>query len=79
MNRKRLEFAAEKFLLTMGQEYLKANPEGETPVKTLADYSPTQRSMLMRAVGKAILASTPQTDAEFNAWGERQRAEQVET
>jgi len=73
MNRKRLEFAAEKFLLAMGQEFLKANPNGETPVRKLADYSPEQRSMLMKAIGRVLQSSFPTADAEFEAWVERQR------
>jgi hypothetical protein len=73
MNRKRLEFAAEKFLLSMGQEFLKANPDATSPIKKLADYSPEQRSLLMRAVGHTIKASLPAADGEFQAWLDRQR------
>lgn len=71
MNRLRLEFAAEGFLAAMRKEWLKANPDQESPVGLLEDYSPAHRSILMRAVGAAILASQPARDEAFAIWSER--------
>lgn len=77
MNRLRLEFAAEGFLAAMRKEWLKANPDAESPVGDLVSYSPAHRSILMRAVGAAILASQPARDEAFTTWSER-RAEAAE-
>lgn len=77
MNRLRLEFAAERFLDAMRLEFLKENPNKDSPIGELQDYSPLHRSILMRAVGAAILASQTKKDAAFAAWSER-RAENVQ-
>lgn len=71
MNRLRIEFAAEGFLTAMGREFARRHPTDSSPVKTLQDYSPADRSTLMKAVAVAIKRAQPTADESFQTWCEQ--------
>lgn len=76
ISRKRLEYACQVFLAQMGRSYAAENPESETPIKTLTDYSPEQRSILMKAVLQAIKSTHENADKGFENWLSQQSASQ---
>lgn len=78
INRKRLEYACERFLTEMNRAYVKTHPGEDSVVRKLSDYSPEQRSMLMRAVGTAIKATQPAEESSYQTWMERQLETQDE-
>lgn len=67
ISRKRLEFAAEIFLIKLRQMQVKAGKDG-APSRSLSSYSPENRSALMAAVGAAIRAAGSDFDLNFQNW-----------
>jgi hypothetical protein len=71
MNRLRLEYAAEAFLAGMRKEFLKHHPGQDCPIREFRDYTPSDRSILMRAVLATATAVSPEHDEAFSKWLER--------
>lgn len=74
MDRLRLEYATEVFLSSMRMQFAALNGVEENPIKGLREYPEKQRSALMTAISKAVLAADPVGDQSFAKWCER-RAE----
>ncbi|MER9176211.1 hypothetical protein NKH72_21785 [Mesorhizobium sp. M0955] len=74
MNRLRLEYATEAFLNAMRREYQKERPADPVPIRSLQEYTPAQRSALMRAVGAAIKNTRPENDNAFEEWSQKRSA-----
>jgi hypothetical protein len=55
----------------MRREFTKRHPAAPSPIQDFRDYSPEDRSSLMRAVGAAVRSSQPEFDAGFSSWCER--------
>jgi hypothetical protein len=60
----------------MARAYAAAHPDEASPIKTITDYSPEQRSILMKAIGAAIKSTLPEADQAFADWHSRQMNDQ---
>lgn len=67
-NRLRATYAAEIFLASMRKSFFLANPGEENPVKPLNAYPEKQRSAIINAVSKAVMATQPEGDEAFEKW-----------
>lgn len=76
VNRKRLEYACQAFLTQMARSFASEQPGEPSPVRVITDYSPEQRSMLMKAVGAAIKSTQADADQAFQGWLDRQMSDQ---
>lgn len=74
MNRLRLEFAAEGFLAAMRREFKRMHPADPSPIRTLADYSPADRSALMKSLAAAIKLTEAENDNAFETWSGKRAA-----
>jgi hypothetical protein len=60
----------------MSRQYVEANPDAkESPVQTFENYPPAQRSLLMKAIGAALVSTQDKADGDFERWMQKQNAE----
>lgn len=77
MNRLRLEYVTEGFLAAMRRERIQRQPAdpSRVPPGDLRDYSPADRSLLMKSIAAAIRRSQGAHDVQFEDWCEQRAVE----
>lgn len=68
ISNRRLQFAANRFLLEMRRQQISINPNALPTVKDLSAYSNKQKTAIMKAVRTAIISASPKADEAFERW-----------
>lgn len=68
ISRIRLEYVTEVFLAEARKQFARLRPNDENPIKALRDYPEEQRSALMNAVLKSVVASSDKANPHFETW-----------
>lgn len=71
MDRQRLEFATEGFLIVMRREFARINSGASSDIKSLGEYPPAGRSALMNSIRKAIELAATESDGAYQTWSDR--------
>lgn len=72
MDRRRLRYITEVFVLECRKQRFALFPDQPNPVKSLGDYPSDQQTALIRAMEKAMVASSPKADTFFTDWLSKQ-------